>query len=84
MHRLTHHLHRCRFRLPASRTSKRPTTLKPGIYQRRGRSLFRLFGYLPAPPTVRPTYNFGSITRRYAEQQLPKLLREELAKELRR
>jgi hypothetical protein len=66
------------------RTSKRPDTLKPGIYQRRGRSLFRLFGYLPSAPNVRPTYNFGSITRRYAEQQLPKLLREELAKVLRR
>lgn len=65
------------------RTSKRPTTLKPGIYQRRGRGLSRLFGYLPAPPTVRPTYDFGSITRRYADQQLPKLLREELAKVLR-
>ena len=66
------------------RTSTRPTTLKPGIYQRRGRGLSRLFGYLPAPPTVRPTYNFESITRRYADQQLPKLLREELAKVLRR
>ena len=66
------------------RTSTRTSTLKPGIYQRRGRGLSRLFGYLPAPPAVRPAYNFGSITRRYAEQQLPKLLREELAKVLRR
>ena len=66
------------------RTSTRRTTLKPGIYQRRGRGLSRLFGYLPAPPTVRPTYDFGSITRRYADQQLPKLLREELSKVLRR
>ena len=66
------------------RTSSRATTLKPGIYQRRGRGLSRLFGYLPAPPTVRPTYDFGSITRRYADQQLPKLLREELSKVLRR
>jgi hypothetical protein len=66
------------------RTSSRATTLKPGIYQRSGRGLSRLFGYLPAPPTVRPTYNFESITRRYADQQLPKLLREELSKVLRR
>ena len=66
------------------RTSSRATTLKPGIYQRRGRGLSRLFGYLPAPPTVRTTYNFESITRRYADQQVPKLLREELSKVLRR
>jgi hypothetical protein len=66
------------------RTSTRATTLKPGIYQRRGRGLNRLFGYLPAPPNVRPTYDFLGITTRYADQQVPKLLREELAKVLRR
>ena len=66
------------------RTSTRATTLKPGIYQRRGRGLSRLFGYLPTPPTVRTTYDFLGITTRYADQQVPKLLREELAKVLRR
>jgi hypothetical protein len=66
------------------RTSKRPDILKPGIYQRRGRSLYRLFGYLPTAPTVRPTYDFLGITTRYANQQVPKLLREELSKVLRR
>jgi hypothetical protein len=66
------------------RTSTRATTLKPGIYQRRGRDLSRLFGYLPTPPTVRTTYDFLGITTRYADQQVPKLLREELAKVLRR
>jgi hypothetical protein len=66
------------------RTSTRASTLKPGIYQRRGRGLNRLFGYLPTAPTVRPTYDFLGITRRYADQQVPKLLREELAKVLRR
>ena len=73
------------FSVPDDRLSTaRATTLKPGIYQRRGRGLSRLFGYLPAPPTVRPTYDFQGITRRYADQQVPKLLREELAKVLRR
>ena len=66
------------------RTSTRATTLKPGIYQRRGRGLSRLFGYLPTPPTVRTTYDFLGITTRYADQQVPKLLREELSKVLRR
>jgi hypothetical protein len=66
------------------RTTTRATTLKPGIYQRRGRSLDRLFGYLPTAPTVRPTYDFLGITTRYADQQVPKLLREELSKVLRR
>ena len=69
------------------RTSTRTTHLKPGIYQRAGtnnRGFNRLFGYLPDVPTVRTTYNFESITRRYADQQVPKLLREELAKVLRR
>ena len=42
-----------------------------------------LFGYLSAPPSVRQAYDFEQITRRYAEQQLPKLLREELSKALR-
>lgn len=72
------------FSIPdARRTSSRTTTLKPGIYQRKGRGLNMLFAYLNTPPSVRQAYDFESITRRYAEQQLPKLLREELAKALR-
>lgn len=67
----------------ARRTSSRTTTLKPGIYQRKGRGLSMLFGYLSAPPFVRQAYDFERITRRYADQQLPKLLRQEVAKALR-
>lgn len=65
------------------RPTTRPTTLRPGIYQRKGRGLNMLFGYLSSPPQVRQTYDFESITRRYASQQLPKLLGEELRKALR-
>jgi hypothetical protein len=76
------------FSIPDNRrTSKRSTLLKPGIYQRAGtnsRGYNRLFGYIAEPPTVRTAYDFLGITTRYAGQQVPKLLREELAKVLRR
>lgn len=74
------------FSVPDNRSSRpTPQHLKPGIYKRlpaRG-GYELLFGYLSAPPSVRQAYDFESITRRYADQQLPKLLREELRKALR-
>ena len=73
------------FSVPDNRSSRAtPTHLEPGIYKRlpaRG-GYQMLFGYLSKPPQVRQAYDFEGITRRYAQQQLPKLLRQELSKAL--
>lgn len=72
------------FSVPDNRSSRAtPISLPRGIYQRKGNTLNMLFGYLDIPPQVRQPYAFEDITRRLAEQQLPKLLREELDKALR-
>lgn len=57
--------------------------LPPGIYQRRGRTSYLLFSLLDSAPRVSQRFDFEAISRAYAQQQLPKLLREELAKALR-
>jgi hypothetical protein len=57
--------------------------LPPGIYKRRGRSAYLLFSLLDRPPQVRQAFDFYGITQRLAQQRLPKLIGEELAKALR-
>jgi hypothetical protein len=57
--------------------------LPPGIYKRRGRSAYLLFSLLNQPPQVRQAFDFYGITQRLAQQRLPKLIGEELAKALR-
>jgi hypothetical protein len=57
--------------------------LPPGIYKRKGRTAYLLFALLDSAPQVRQAFDFYGITRRLAEQRLPKLLSEELAKALR-
>jgi len=57
--------------------------LPPGIYKRKGRSAFLLFALLDNPPQVRQAFDFYGISQRLAQQRLPKLLSEELAKALR-
>ena len=69
------------FSVPDNRSS-RPLrgNLPRGIYQRKGRTVSMLFGYRDSAPSIRQPYAFEDITRRLAQQQLPKLLREELSK----
>lgn len=72
------------FSVPDNRSSRAPRgNLPRGIYQRKGRSVAMLFGYRDSAPSVRQPYAFEDITRRLAQQHLPKLLREELRKALR-
>ncbi len=65
--------------------STRPTPgwLKPGIYQRKGRSLFMLFGYAPKLPTVPTKYDWFGITDRFARENFPRYLDEALERAIR-
>lgn len=72
------------FSIPDDRSSRSPRQgLRRGIYQRKANSLNLLFTYSNSVPTIRQPYAFEHITRRLADQQLPKLLNEELSKALR-
>ncbi len=57
--------------------------LKPGIYQRKGRSLFMLFGYAPKLPTVGTKYDWFGITDRFARENFPRYLDEALERAIR-
>jgi len=72
------------FSIPDDR-SARPLRgkLKRGIYQRKGRSLFMLFGYVSTLPRVNAKYDFFGITDTFAKARLPKLLSDALDRALR-
>jgi len=70
------------FSVPDNR-SPRPSGLPSGIYMRTSRGPNMLFGYQNRVPSVRQNYDFEGITRRLADQRLPKLLRQELTRALR-
>lgn len=57
--------------------------LPPGIYKRDGRSAFLLFALLDNTPTVYSPFDSYNAVRLLANQRLPQLLSEELAKALR-
>lgn len=72
------------FSVPDNRSARRtPTHLKPGIYQRKARTIDRLIKYVSPVPTVSTTYDFAGITSDYAAKHLPSLLRQALDRAIR-
>jgi hypothetical protein len=72
------------FSIPDNRrTSARRTTLKPGIYQRKAKSINMLFGYTPTVPTIPATYDFFGLTSSYAQKHFPTILSKALDNALR-
>lgn len=72
------------FSKPDNRSSRKSSpALKPGIYQRKGRSLFMLFGYESKLPTVQTKYDIFGITDTYVRKNFPKLLSDALDRAIR-
>jgi hypothetical protein len=62
---------------------RRTASLKQGIYRVKGSQLDFLFGYARRPPIVPAKFDFAGFTTRRAEEILPTLLSQELAKAMR-
>jgi hypothetical protein len=72
------------FSKPDNRSARKTSSaLKPGIYQRKGRSLFMLFGYESTLPTVQTKYDMIGISEAYISKNFPKLLSDALDRAIR-
>lgn len=73
------------FSVPDNRSARPASTyLKPGIYERKSRSvLYMLFGYKSTLPTVQTKYDIFGITDTYVRKNFPKLLSDALDRAIR-
>lgn len=72
------------FSVPDNRSTRRtPAHLRPGIYQRKARTIDRLFAYVAEVPTVSAKYDFFGLTSSYAQSQFPALLSKALDRAIR-
>lgn len=62
---------------------RRTSSLKPGIYRVKSGQLDFLFGYARRPPIVGTKFDYRGVATRRAQEILPTLLSQELAKAMR-